>query len=65
MLGIIGGALGALFISMSTNLSFLRKKIITTNRKRVCETGMFGLMTISVMVMLVIYAGECKKIQEF
>ena len=61
MLGILGGALGALFINVNTRCARLRKKYIAPSiPRRVIETGMYGVMTISVSVILTTVMLDCK-----
>lgn len=54
-MGIIGGVLGALFISTNTWMSALRKKYVNTTARRCIETGMFGMMTMSVCVLTIVF----------
>jgi len=65
VLGILGGVLGSLFITVNTYMSFFRKKYSTTTLKRVLECGLFGFMTITTMTLLVIYTGECQDIPNY
>jgi len=55
----LGGIFGALFITVSTYMSFYRKKYINSDWKKMIETGMFGFLTISLMTSMVIWQGEC------
>lgn len=47
LLGIISGLLGALFVSVYSNLGVLRKKYVNTNFKKVVEVLIFSLATSS------------------
>ena len=60
VLGIIGGALGSLFINVNTRMSRLRKKIIKTTTHRVIETGCFAALTISAWVACTQIMLNCK-----
>jgi H+/Cl- antiporter ClcA len=64
VLGVAGGLLGSLFITVSTYLSFFRKKYITNDMRRIMETTVFGVFTISIMTLCVIFAGHCEEILE-
>lgn len=58
VLGIIGGMLGAIFINTNTVMGALRKKYVTTTMRRTIETGMFGLMTMSVCVLFIAFGDK-------
>ena len=62
VLGVLGGVLGSLFITVNTSMGYLRKKWVTNNFKRIVETGMFGAATISVMALIVIRFRNCEPI---
>ena len=57
ILGILGGCFGALFISVNTYMGAFRKKYVNTNWKKIVETGMFGVLTVSAMTLLIITIG--------
>ena len=59
VLGLMGGALGSLFITVNTYMSFIRKKYMTSTVRKVFETGFFGMLTVSVMTLLTIASDEC------
>lgn len=61
-LGIMGGALGALFINVNTRLGALRKKYITTGPRKILETGVFAALTITGSTLAVIALSKCKVI---
>jgi chloride channel 6 len=65
VLGILGGVLGALFINVHTRMGRLRKKFITSNCKKIIETGMFGMVTVSAMTLLVITLNRCEDIPTY
>lgn len=52
ILGVICGLLGALFVSVYSNLGVLRKKYVNTNLKKVIEVLIFSLATSSVFFWL-------------
>jgi H+/Cl- antiporter ClcA len=52
ILGIICGLLGALFVSVYSNLGVLRKKYVNTNFKKILEVLIFSLATSSVFYWL-------------
>jgi len=54
-LGIIGGLLGSFFINVNTSMSTFRKKYVTTTTRKVIETGMFGMLTMSVCVLAIAF----------
>lgn len=51
--------MGSLFITVGTYMSFYRKKFITTDFRKMVETGMFGLITISLMTGMIVFVSEC------
>ena len=55
----MAGAFGSFFVSVNTWMGYLRKRIITSNARRIIETGFFGFATISVMTFVVISYNEC------
>lgn len=61
-LGIIGGLLGSFFIHVNTKMSILRKTYVTTNARKILETGMFAIMTISTSTFLVCKLHNCMDI---
>lgn len=65
VLGILGGMAGAFFITVGTYMSFCRKKVITSDTRKIIETGIYGFTTISVMVGLVCLVGECKPLPTY
>mmetsp|Transcript_3406 Transcript_3406/g.5748 ORF Transcript_3406/g.5748 Transcript_3406/m.5748 type:complete len:374 (+) Transcript_3406:142-1263(+) len=58
-LGIIGGALGALFINVNSRLTMLRKKYITTPTRKWLEAGAFAVATVSFCTLAVVIFGNC------
>lgn len=56
----MGGLLGSLFISVNTQMGYCRKKVIKNNTMRIIETGLYGMATITLMSIIVIYATECE-----
>jgi hypothetical protein len=63
-LGIIGGLLGSLFISVNSSMTIWRKKYITTNRMKVLETGLYAFGTISSSVFFTSKMHKCYDINE-
>ena len=59
----MGGVFGAFFITVGTYMSFYRKKFINTDAKKIIECMAFAIATISVMVLCVIFFGECSEIK--
>lgn len=55
VLGIIGGLLGSFFINVNTTMAVIRKKYMTTTMRKSVETGMFGLLTMSVCVLFIVF----------
>ena len=55
VLGIIGGLLGSFFINVNTTMAVIRKKYMTTTMRKSVETGMFGLLTMSVCVLFIAF----------
>ena len=55
VLGIICGSLGSFFIYMNTTMAKLRKKIVTTLPRKMIETGLFSVATISVSILFIVY----------
>lgn len=64
ILGIIGGLLGSLFISVNSSMTIWRKKYITTNRIKVLETGLYAVGTISSSVFFTSKMHKCYDINE-
>lgn len=65
ILGLAGGSLGALFITVNTFMGRQRKKIIgTSNFRRVIETGFFAMLTMTVsLLFIVVYRNHCVEIK--
>jgi H+/Cl- antiporter ClcA len=61
-LGVFGGLLGSLFITINTQMGYCRKKVIKNNCMRIVECGLYGVATITVMSIIVISLTECDKI---
>lgn len=59
VIGVIGGALGSLFIFVNGFMGRLRKRIIKSNWMKLIETGLFGVATISTMTLIVVSFSEC------
>ena len=59
IIGILGGILGAIFINVNTCMGTCRKKYVNKPWKKVVETGLYGVATVSAMTALVILLGEC------
>ena len=65
-LGIIGGLLGSFFINVNTTMSTLRKRYATSTLSKSIETGMFGMVTMSVCVLFIAFGdiGDCQTPQK-
>jgi hypothetical protein len=53
ILGLAGGALGALFINVQTKMGALRKKYVTTGPRKILEASMFAMLTITASALAV------------
>jgi len=60
VLGVVGGVLGSFFITVNGFMGRQRKRFINTNWKKIIETGIFGVMTISAMTLMIHWAGKCR-----
>jgi H+/Cl- antiporter ClcA len=58
-MGLIGGALGALFINVNTRVNAFRKKILTKPWMKPLETALFCFVTTSVWFWLPYYNQSC------
>lgn len=65
VLGVMGGVLGSFFISTNTFLTKQRKKYVTTTTRKVLETGLFGLLTITLMTLCIATVGRCQNIPDY
>lgn len=57
-IGIVCGLLGALFVAVFSNMGVLRKKLITTNSKKIAETLFFSIATTSTFFWLSAYSAS-------
>ena len=60
VLGILGGMLGSLFINVNTRMGRIRKRFVNTKCKKIVETGMFAVITISLAFWLTAGLNKCK-----
>ena len=58
--GAITGVLGAIFVSVNSNLSILRKKMITKNWQKLAEAAFFSFITTSMFYWLPYIFDECR-----
>lgn len=58
----MGGVLGSFFITVNGFMGRQRKRFVNTNWKKILETGCFGVATISVMTLVISYAGVCNQL---
>jgi len=65
VLGVIGGALGALFVNVNTRMSLFRKKYIDKSWKKIVEACFYGVMTISAATFFVnLYKSDCISVDD-
>ena len=62
-IGIIGGLMGSLFVNVNTRMTALRKKYITTNARKILETGFYAVLTMTVAITSVVIVNNCDKIE--
>ncbi len=65
IMGILGGALGSLFINVNTRLSRLRKRCITNNCKKIIETGAFGVLMITAATISIGILNKCVDMPQY
>ena len=53
VIGIVGGLLGSFFINVNTTMMKYRKKYVTTTTRKLIETGMFAVATMSVSIIFI------------
>ena len=60
IVGAITGVLGAIFVAVNSNLSIIRKKMITKNWQKLAEAAFFSFMTTSTFYWLPHFFEECR-----